>query len=224
MESERISKLRELYFLIYSWHKNYGRECYETNNAHDKQSKYYLRYTKYLESLPLSELASIDEIRSIAKEVICGCMEWSYSIIIDSDHKMFQIAKKIIAILDNHITESELEKLRELKNTGVGSKMPRKIELKIPLFTLNENSNLHYGYFARLAYSDVPESDNNLGGLVTLADANFEISLKMEQNDELEHLCFWNASALHFDSGEEKNSLVSLIKNGDLSIESVVIS
>lgn len=226
-----LHHLRNLYGLIYTWHKENGERRYrekflENPNRNDK---WFFRYVKFLGNLPRPSEADIEAIHASANEVLCGCMEWSYCEKADSDISMATVAKEILAAVEqikfSHAEDTINEKLRSLKNLGQACIEPCTVEVEIR-GGLDLQDVERYESLSLLAYSDLKNHlmDSTLGGYVTLADSNLEKELQQRRLIQPGGaIRFRNAAALRFKPANENGSIASLIADGTISVETLTI-
>jgi len=159
-----------------------------------------------------------------AQAVISGCMEWSCNTRI-GEISMFSIAERLRELgrtlheFDEHKNRSsERERLRLLSNR---SRQPQVVKIRMA----HAPETAEYAELATLAYSDVPQDVENLGGIVALADTNRHHvdSVQGIEEGNGTTVAFRNAPALHFEEVQSPDSLVSLALLGSVSILSVKI-
>jgi hypothetical protein len=227
-----INEVRDHYRLIYDWHKENGvREYskrYEGKATPDNE--WSQKYFSLLECMPLPEDADLESIERVAQAVRCGCMEWSYWVEAKPQLPLSKIAAHILKTLDwleNHDEEKTVrEKLTQLRNTGEEASTPTCVQITVP--KSGGHDTTAYSRYAELAYHDAiaPLDRENLGGMVVLADTNLEHELGHACADQTVNatvISFRNASALHLVEDMERGTLVSLVKSGDIVVESVKI-
>jgi hypothetical protein len=227
-----IHDLRKHYEIIYDWHKKKGiqeyRRRFETEPS--PEDVRFAKYARLLQQMPHPQEADLEAIAHVAHEVRCGCMEWSYCVEPESGLPLSKVAAYILETIEQrhkcHEQEAVSKKLRQLQNTGRGAHTPATVLIVVPDEALREGDM--YARYAALAYHDAiaPADRVNLGGMVALADTNLEHESGHQENpndDSLRTLTFRNARALHMVEDEYENSLVTLIRSGDILVESVKI-
>ena len=80
----------------------------------------------------------------------------------------------------------------------------------------------NYIEYSKVAYSDVTQRVNNVGGMIALSDTNWEQEKQMLHNRE-GRLRFRNSKAMHFEEIKNDESLSELAKSGLISILSIKI-
>ncbi len=119
--------------------------------------------------------------------------------------------------------------LERIRNTGHDGSRPTSVAILVPPSAF-EPGNATYVEYAKLAYSDVPHAHSvaNLGGLVVLADINFEIATVHADRsnrtaESNQSMVFHNARAMRLIEDKSPESLVGLAVSGAISIVSVRI-
>jgi len=224
MRKEKLKLIRRLYSYIYDWHFEVGKQKYI--QRHEGRVSEDDRYISFLSEMHSPENAEIEMITTTAKEVMCGCMEWSCSERYRNEMTLWSIAEEIGKIINNLDEDSEDdvgEKLRQLVNVSEkGMIEPQVIKVRIP-----HQADLHgcYQHYANKAYSDVSSDFDNLGGQVVLADTNLEIEQSDHFREKESHnmISFRNSAAMNFVPITDEVSLISHIKSGKITIEHINI-
>jgi len=227
-----IQEIRYYYSMIYEWHHMNGLKRHKEKLISDQHEQpddiFFRKYLKFLEQMPYPESADIDSMLLTAKEILSGCMEWSYWQKIKQDFSMCEAAKKIrstIEQVENETNSNEkIHNLMSLQNLISDSPLEAN-SLSIPVSRHELNKEKYYEY-SRYAYSDVIHiaEIENLGGYVALADTNLEYEERFNwSNREDSHICFRNSKAMNFTQDNSEDTLCALAVSGEISILSVKI-
>lgn len=219
---QKLNELRSCYQRIRDWHVQNGRRRFKQVFKNEQHTPFAQEYMVFLDSLPSPNDASLSIIGACARELLGGCMEWSYGEG-GEDLPLHRIAEKILDILRQleHLrdTADRPARLRSLRNTSKsGIVDPQIVEVAL---LPHEHTLESYVEFARLAYSDVPSETEQLGGVAVLADTNAELEhfpFGQESNRERQTLRFRNARAMHLTEIKGEGSLVALARSGRVSI------
>lgn len=226
--AEDLAALRDLYSLIYRWHRERGlveiKRRY--NQADIVNDRWFHEYRSVLSNLLPPDKATTENISSVAHHVLAGCMEWSYCEEVAADVTMAAVAKQIRAIVEcatkAQANAQMYEALARLKSVGPAAREPEIIQVTLPLERIERGVIEIYSELASKAYGDVIDivGNTDLGGVVALADCNYE---KEMDSPELRQgkLRFRNAAALHLKPDETDDSIVQLVKSGVIKIDSV---
>jgi hypothetical protein len=226
--SEYLEHLRRLYSLIYRWHRTQGLAEFARRypQSAENNEEWIQKYREVAANLLPPDTATEEYIVKIAHQVLAGCMEWSYCEQIGPDLTMASAAKQIMHVVrsaeDDKAGADLEEALQRLKNTGPESREPHIVEVTISDHQLGSDLVTVHAQLASRAYGDVAEeiAGTTLGGIVALADCNFE----KEMNSTAAPrgvLRFRNAAALHLEVDKTQQSIVELVKAGAVEINSV---
>ena len=226
MEKEKtkyiFNEIRKLYGIIYNWHKTFGLKYYKQKyeKSIEQDDLYFNKYFNLLKEMPTPENAKIEAIEYIACELLSGCMEWSYNEKYMDEISLNEVAKKILKLIKHYKEYQEddeiYERLESLKNVSTHENLePHYVDL--PLENINK---VRYFNLAKIAYSDVIENIENIGGFVVLADTNLEIENGQHQLSK-NKIRFRNSKAMHFVEIKDDYSVVQLAKKKSISILSI---
>lgn len=224
-KAEIICEMRILYKLIYEWHTSRGKTTYHERfpDATATQGVWFHKYDRLVDAMATPKNASPDQMADIAHEVLCGIMEWSYVTSV-GDSSMSQIAKRIMELFDALKKHEEFKRSDaaqdSLKTLGNRSRQSRILRIKVPDAV---DPSASYDSLAEVAYSDVPNGLDNIGGAVALADTNRQCEDSIQQDGEDLVLIFRNAAALHLEEFRASDSIVALAQAGAISILSITI-
>lgn len=224
-EAEITSEMRRLYKLIYKWHSIRGKAAYLElyPDSSETRGELLQEYIHLVDVMPRPGNATPDQMAKIANAVLCGCMEWSCGTRV-GDSSMSRIAKRIMeqfAVFQNHQEQKKNEAAwDDLKTLRNHSTEPRILRIKTPDGLATSDT---YVSLADVAYSDVPNGLDNIGGAVVLADTNRQCEDFVQRDGENMILVFRNAATMHLEVVKALDSLVVLVQSGTLSILSVTI-
>src|ERR1043166_1919958 len=226
--SEYLRRLRRLYSLIYRWHRTQGLDEFTRRypQSAENNHEWIQKYRDVAANLLPPDTATGEYIANIGRQVLAGCMEWSYCEQIEPDLTMASVAKQIMHIgrsAEDDKAGADLEEaLQHLKNTGPESREPHIVEMRISGHQLGGDLVTVHAQLASRAYGDVAEeiAGTTLGGTVALTDCNFEKEMNSTEASR-GLLRFRNAAALHLEVDKTQKSIVELVKTGAVEINSV---
>lgn len=222
-KEELLGGIQQQYSLIYSWHRRFGIKKFREKWAKDSgENDWTHRYYELVENLKEPPKADIEYIGMIAKEVLSGSMEWSYSETVDEEVSLSHIAKSIRKAIDDYVAGSEDERIEDslsnFENLGKKGEKIRPNFIAIPIRHGHQWNAEEYFSNAERAYHDIPLGEDNVGGRIVLMETNMEVT-----KGNAKHYGFYNSKALHFDLVTEETSLVKAAKKKTIVIESITL-
>lgn len=215
-----MERLIELYAKLYAWHKNIGKGMYLEKFPSNTESKYFFEYLSFLDSMQHPDDVEIQFIKLTAKHQLSGLLEWSYGEKFKNEIPLNKIAHEIVQLLEEQDLEKEKEDIDDKFEgfSNVATNEASVVEIELPKIDFEE-----YITLSKKAYSDIPISDENLGGFNLVADTNWEYNKHYLHNVNSRIIKFFNANALHFKEITDKNTISSMVKDGTIKIESIKI-
>lgn len=217
-----LEETRFAYSEIYYWHVSQGKRRFEERFKERQESEIWrAKYLALLAELVKPKEATIQDMLSVAREVLSGRMEWAYSEKSEQGVTLSNWARRIEELLHELgkrlAHQRILEQLHAFGSLGRDGKIFEGLRIEIPVKE-KEPWNVHtYLDYAKTAYRDVPETEN-VGGKVFLTQTNLELT-----HDHKEGYVFHNAALLHVEMIVGEQTLADLIEHGALFVEAVAL-
>lgn len=199
-----ISIIRQLYSLIFSWHKEQGQAGIDalirSNKIWNRDDDNVKEYKAALEEMPPPADAGLDDIYLVARKARSGILELNYGAGIGNGMNLGEAAGKIIYLYEEI---KKRERLESIKDT---------------VFAITDDGLNDEGYFKKAMdiYKDVLlDNEKNLGGRIALADTNWEVQ---KAGGSKENIFFRKPAGLNLKEIEEEDNLFHLAMNGKVSI------
>jgi hypothetical protein len=217
-----LEETRFAYSEIYYWHVSQGKRRFEERFKERQESEIWrAKYLALLAELVKPKEATIQDMLSVAREVLSGQMEWAYSEKSEQGVTLSNWARRIEELLNEQEKRLAREKISEqlhaFGSLGRDGKITEGLRIEIPMQE-KESWNVHtYLDYAKTAYRDVPETET-VGGKIFLTQTNLELT-----HGNKEQYVFHNAALLHAEKVVGEHTLVELIEHGALFVEAVAL-
>lgn len=205
-----ISAIRQLYSLIFYWHKENGKATIEkiiqSNQTWDRNDDNLTEYKAALEEMPPPTYVILEKMYEVARKVRSGILEWNYGERVTGDMNLGAVAKKIIALHDEIKKQEELEQLKDTV---------------LAVISYNIQNDEEYFEKAKDIYNDFfLDNEKNIGGQVALIDTNWEVQKNSGITDKV---LFRKPSGLNLKQIEEDDNIFQLVIDGKITITHINI-
>lgn len=217
-----LEEARFPYSEIYYWHVSQGNRKFEERFKEREGSEVWrAKYLALLAELVNPKQATIQDMLSVAREVLSGRMEWAYSEKSEQGIALSNWARRIEELVHEQEKRLAREKISEhlhsFGSLGRDGKTVEGLRIEIPVQD-KESWNVHtYLNYAKTAYRDVPETEN-VGGKVFLTQTNLELT-----HDNKKGYVFHNAAFLQVETVVGEHTLTELIGHGTLFVEALAL-
>lgn len=206
-QSELLHRIKELYELIFWWHKTNGHltieRMLESNKHWNRNNDNVDQYEKILKDMPEPKTATVEEIYAAARQVRSGILEVNYAEIAGNEMSLGTIAGNIIELCE------KLHEENKLKDSMV----------EVRDYTVN--SDEEYFKIADEIYNNVyVDNDRNLGGRTVLADTNWEIERNNKTNKKL---FFRKPTEMNLEEIPDEDNIFNLAYKNNISIISIKV-
>jgi len=217
-----VEEARFAYHQIYFWHLGQGTRKFEERfKEHESADAWRTKYLALLSELVKPTEAAAEDMLYVAREVLSGRMEWSYSEKSDQGVTLSNWARRIQELLqerDKRLKDKQIsDQLHSFTNMSSEGRSADGLRIEIPVGRSELWTVETYLRYAGIAYGDVPEKEN-IGGRVFLIQTNLELT-----RDSKRQYTFNNAKLLHVEPVAEEQTLANLIGKGELIVEAVVL-
>lgn len=221
-DSDSLLEARFAYSEIYYWHVSQGKRRFEERFKERQESEIWrAKYLALLAELVKPKEATIQDMLSVAREVLSGRMEWAYSEKSEQGVTLSNWARRIEELLNEQKKRLAREKISEqlhaFGSLGGDGKIAEGLRIEIPIQEKESWNVRTYLDYAKTAYRDASETEA-VGGKVFLTQTNLELT-----HGNKEKYVFHNAALLHAEKVVGEHTLVELIEHGALFVEAVVL-
>lgn len=205
-----ISKIRQLYGLIFTWHKENGHVTIERiiqSNQLWKRGNDNLEEYRQALVMPPPEDASLADMHLVARKVRMGVLEWNYQARSTDGLLLGDVAGSIMALYADIRAKEEAEQFKDSF-----------------YFVMDYYVQSDYEYFEKAGevyQGELLDNDRNIGGRVALADTNWE--MQKSSNDK-RRLFFRKPTGLNLKVIEtDEDNLFQLVSDGKISITTIEV-